>query len=328
LKKALLLLLLIFGILLGLSASSPSPGGTLEPFPRGKPANPFLRIDVLYVPEGKVYGMDLEEYVKGVVASEMPASFHEEALRAQAILARTYAVTKMRIFGGTPRRPDADVSSDPKIDQAWNPQSVIKAKWGILGFWLNWSKIERAVEETRGLILTYQGLPCEVVYHSTCAGRTEAARDVWGKDVPYLQSVACPYCGHSPYAGKKTVTVSASEVAKALSSCLGQSIPAAKIAEKGAIVVSEVSPTGRVKELLVQGQRVRGLEFRAALGLNSTNFTWTSKGDSLLFQIQGYGHGAGLCQYGADGMAKQGKTFRDILSYYYPGTSVSYIFEE
>lgn len=320
--------LFVLGIIVGILGTVPESSdryqGTVPP---KNSSNPILRIDVFYVPEGKVIGLDLEEYVKGVVASEMPASFHLEALKAQAILARTYAVRKMRIFGGTPSRPDADLTSDPKQDQAWNPESVLKQRWGIVGWWLNWPKIVRAVEETQGLILTYNGVPAEAVYHSTCAGRTEAAKDVWGKDIPYLQSVPCDFCQHSPYYRPQQVTLFSTEVASALGH-LGLTVPASKISEGAAFSVSAVSPTGRVKELLVQGNRVRGLEFRMALNLRSTAFTWSVRGDKVVFNVRGYGHGAGMCQYGADGMARQGKTYLDILSYYYPGTSVSYIFQE
>lgn len=328
-RKAFLLLLLVFGILLGL-AKSPKGPDTTQPqeFPLKSGQDPLLKIDVFYVPEGKVYSMDLEEYVKCVVASEMPASFHEEALKAQAVLARTYAVRKMKVLGGTPLSSTADVSSDPTVDQAWNPPEVIRAKWGLVMSWINWQKISRAVDETRGMILTYDGMPCEVFYHSTCGGQTEAAKDVWGKDIPYLQSVPCTYCQKSPYFSKQTVSLSSTQVSQALSKLLGTTIPVSKVVQKGVISVASVSPTGRVKEVLVQGQKVRGLEFRMALGLKSTKFTMVSSGDKLVFQVQGYGHGVGMCQYGADGMARDGKTWKDILSYYFPGTDVRFIFEE
>jgi len=328
LKKALFVLLLVFGILWGLSNSPVVP---LKPEPNPRPipdsTNPILRIDVFYVPESKVMSMDLEQYVKGVVASEMPASFHLEALKAQAVVARTYAVRKMRIFGGIPSRPDADVTSDSKIDQAWNPETLIKERWGLIKTWLNWPKVERAVQETKGLILTYNGRPAEAVYHSTCGGRTEAAKDVWGKDIPYLQSVRCSYCRHSPYYNAETVTFSTRELSHLLG-LIGLSVPASKVSQDGIISVSAISPTGRIKELIVNGKRVRGIDFRSALNLRSTRFSWTVSGDNVVFRVRGYGHGVGMCQYGADGLAKRGESYLDILSYYYPGTSLTHIFEE
>lgn len=327
-KRLICIILFVAGIYFGIAGhiqknSQPDP---TFPISSGS-ANPILKIDVYYLPQDTVISLDLEEYVKGVVGSEMPASFNMEALKAQAILARTYAVRKMKVLGGIPSRTDSDVSSDHTKDQAWAPVSVIKDKLGIIGSWLHWPKIEKAVEETRGLILTHEGLVCEALYHSTCGGQTEAASQVWGKDVPYLQSVSCNYCQTSPYYKESVVNVTTTQVSLALGN-IGLSIPASKVQEQGTIAVSQVSQTGRVKELIVNGQRIRGVEFRAALGLRSTKFTWIGSGNNIQFRVKGYGHGVGLCQYGANGMAKDGRNYLEILGYYYPGTSVTRIFEE
>lgn len=301
--------------------------GYQEQLTRIKSGDPLLKIDVYYVPEQKVISMDLETYVKGVVASEMPASFHPEALKAMAVAARTYAVRKMRIFGGSPSRPDADVTSDPKIDQAWAPVEVLRQRWGPILFLINWARIEKACEETRGLILMYGGLPAEAVYHSTCGGQTEAARDVWGRDVPYLQSVTCTFCQHSPYSKYQQVVVSKSTLSDKLSAS-GISVPVWAMTDSSFMSVTRVSPTGRIKELSIWGQSIKGTDFRNLLGLRSTLLTWSIKGDSVVFQVKGYGHGVGMCQYGADGMGRQGKSFKEILAFYYPGTRLAGIFEE
>ncbi|HHY34945.1 MAG TPA: stage II sporulation protein D [Firmicutes bacterium] len=327
-KKAILLLLFIAGLLLGVSTGGQmSDGGVLLPLPRPSKGQPFIRIDVYYVPQGKVVSLDLEEYVKGVVASEMPPTFHYEALKAQAVVARTYAVRKMKIFGGTPSRPDADVVSDHNVDQAWAPEPEIKRKWGVLFAWRYWAKVSRAVEETEGLILAYDGMPAEAVYHSTSAGPTEPAVDVWGRDVPYLRSVPCEFCSHSPYYNAQTVRIPVAVIAKNLSS-LGTAVPVTQMVDAYSIVPTEISPTGRVKEVTVSGTKIRGLEFRKALGLKSTKVYWEVSGEDLVLTVRGYGHGVGMCQYGADGLARLGKTYLDILSYYYPGTQVVYIFDE
>ncbi|MBE3519436.1 MAG: stage II sporulation protein D [Firmicutes bacterium] len=327
-KKAVLFLLFIAGLLVGLGTGGQmTDGGALLPLPRPSKGLPFLRIDVYYVPQGKVISLDLEEYVKGVVASEMPPTFHYEALKAQAILARTYAIRKMKIFGGTPSRPDADVVSDPNVDQAWASESEIKKKWGILFAWRYWAKVCRAVEETNGLVLAYNGMPAEAVYHSTSAGPTESAVDVWGRDVPYLKSVPCDFCSHSPYYNPVTVKIPVATVAKNLSS-VGIAVPVARLVDASFMVPTEISPTGRVKEVTVSGTKIRGLEFRKALGLKSTKIYWELSGEDLVVTVRGYGHGVGMCQYGADGLARLGKTYLDILSYYYPGTQVVYIFDE
>lgn len=144
-KRAFFFLLFLFGLFAGIRASSVQPSQGVLPLPNlSGTGYPILRIDVFYETDSKVFSLNLEDYVKGVVASEMPASFHPEALKAQAILARTYAVRKMQIFGGTPSLPGkADVTSNPSKDQAWNPEQVIKERWGLVGTWLNWPKIER-----------------------------------------------------------------------------------------------------------------------------------------------------------------------------------------
>ena len=325
-KRLFYLVLFVFGVYLGL------PGTVSAPYQVQVKASglsdPLLRIDVYYAAADKVIRLDLEEYIKGVVASEMPASFTLEALKAQAVVARTNAVRKMRVLGGTPSLPakGADVSSDYKVDQAWSPTEVLREKWGPIAFWVNWPKIEKACEETRGVILMYQGAPCEAVFHSTCAGHTEAAKDVWGREVAYLQSVACSFCQHSPYYKPQTVTVPLDQVSASLAS-LGASVPASRITGS-TIGVSQVSSTGRVKQVVVNGQAIRGLEFRMSLNLRSTALSWTVKGQNAVFQVKGYGHGAGMCQYGADGMSKQGRTFKEILAYYYPGTQIAGIFDE
>ncbi len=290
--------------------------------------DPFLSISVYYEPTGQVIKMDLEDYVKGVVASEMPASAGIEALKAQAVAARTIAVKKMSVLGGTPSRQDADVTSDHRIDQAWNPETVIKERWGSVSYWLNWPKIVKACQETKSLILTYRGVPCDSVYHSTCAGSTEAAKDVWTADLPYLQSVSCSFCEDSPYFKPQTVSIALSEVSRCLSAA-GASVSVSNIKTGNALAISQVSPTGRVKEVIVNGEKVRGLEFRAALGLRSTRIlSMAVKSDSVVFQLKGYGHGVGMCQYGAMGMAKQNRTCSEILYHYYPGTKIADIFEE
>lgn len=326
-KKAFLFLLFLFGLLAGLASSGPAQEAPPQS-PAPATGYPLLRIDVYYEPEDKVVSMDLEDYAKYVVASEMPASFHLEALKAQAVIARTYALRKMKIFGGTPSVPGkADVTSNPAKDQAWNPEHVLKERWGLIGWWINWPKIEKAVRETQGLILTYKGLPAESVYHSTCGGQTEAAQDVWGNHVDYLQSVPCNYCASSPHYKPTQVVLSSKQVSDSVSK-LGISVPASKIPQTGVIAVSSLSPTGRVKQVSVDGKTVRGLEFRSALNLKSTKFTWSVQGDNIVFQVAGYGHGVGLCQYGADGAARAGMNYLEILAYYYPGTQVAHIFEE
>lgn len=277
----------------------------------------------LYVTaEKKVVTMELEEYVKGVVAAEMPANFHLEALKAQAVAARTVTVKRMRRFGGRGYAGDqaADFSDDFRDVQAWLGKKELRKKWGFWGFSKNWAKISQAVEETQGMILTYQDRPIDAVYHSTSGPRTENAEEIWGVGYPYLKSVACPYCQHSRRYIEETVipcTVFRERLALA-------GFPQVS-ANSRPIRTTELTSGGRIKRLQVGEESFRGEDFRLKLGLNSANFQYKFTGDGFHFRTIGYGHGVGMCQYGADGLAKAGRDFQRILTYYYQGTSIKKI---
>jgi stage II sporulation protein D len=291
-----------------------------EPVPK---LGPVLTIAVYVVAEGQVRTMDLDEYVKGVVAAEMPASFHPEALKAQAVIARTYAVRRMRIFGGTgcPHYPGADICTDPNHAQAWKSQADMAEVWGAFNAGRYWRRIEQAVEDTAWLIVVHAGMPIDPVYHSTCGGHTEASGQVWQVDVPYLVGVTCDWCRHSPYY-RSTQELNVSEVARRL----GMAVPATSPA--GLFSVQSTSPTGRVTSVRLPSGLVSGREFRTRLGLPSTSFTWELRGDTFRFTSSGRGHGVGMCQYGADGLARSGKGFLEIIGHYYPETAVRRLFDE
>lgn len=278
------------------------------------------------VDQRRTYIMDLEEYLKGVVAAEMPAAFHPEALKAQAVAARTVTVRRLLRYGGKGSKydPSADFSDDPVEGQAWLSQRDLRRRWGWRAYSANWAKVSRAVEETKGLILTYQGRPIDAVYHSTSGPRTEAAQDVWGRAVPYLQSVACPYDRHSPRY-RQTVRFTPGELARRLGVRLpGQGVAGTLPVATGGqgVQVLERSSGGRAKLIRAGDVIFRGEEFRRRLGLRSTHLAlWESKGH-VLIETVGYGHGVGLCQYGADGMARQGADFRRILQHYYKGVEI------
>jgi len=293
-----------------------------------EPSAGVVNIKVYDVNTGEVMEMDLEKYIEGVVAGEMPVLFHSEALKAQAIAARTYAVRKMRQFGGPgdDRSLTADISNDPTRDQAWLSEAAMKERWGILGYYRYRSKITAAVQATAGLILTYQGEPITPAYHSTCGGVTENSEDVWTYEVPYLRSVQCGYDNHSPYY-RTAVDMSFAAVAEKAGL---SSLPAATAATEieKLLAVKERSSTGRIKQVQVGDKIYRGLEFRILLGLPSSYLTWQITDDSVEFSVRGYGHGVGMCQYGADGMAKAGKTAEDILTHYFTGVEISRMFAE
>ncbi|MBI2873580.1 MAG: stage II sporulation protein D [Firmicutes bacterium] len=266
--------------------------------------------------------LDMEEYLKGVVAAEMPALFEKEALKAQAVVARTYTVKRLKVMGGSgsARHPGADICTDPSHDQAWLSQEALRLRWGLEGYTTNWSRIDRAVEETRGLILTYEGSPIDAVYHSTSGGRTENSEDVWKFAFPYLKGVVSPWEAHSPYyVNRREISLNelAAAVARAGISKV-KSIP--DLAAGVSVVESTVS--GRAKLIRVGPQVLKGEEFRRLLGLNSSWFSWKTDGQVITVTTRGKGHGVGLSQYGADGMARKGYQYAEILSHYYQGTKL------
>lgn len=283
----------------------------------------------LYVTAGRrTISLDLEDYLVGVVAAEMPANFEIEALKAQAVAARTFTVKRLKRFGGAGSRlyPKADLSDNPSDGQAWMSEDSMKKKWGVLGCTRNLARIRRAVSETRGLILTYQGRPAEAIYHSTCGGRTEDAREVWGKSLPYLRGVPCGFDNHSPRY-RQTYRLSLSQVAKTMGSQHGPQARTVTTSKTAFGVVGQTA-TGRARYVSLSGVLYEGERFRQAFGLNSPRFRFAVSGNNLVLTTIGYGHGVGLCQYGADGMSKAGRKFHQVLAYYYPGTELARIVKE
>ncbi len=270
----------------------------------------------------QIFEMSLEDYIKGVLAAEMPAEFDLEALKAQAVAARTYAVKNMVFFGGLglASRPGADVSTDHRESQAWTSEAQAKQRWGPFKADDYWKKISQAVEGTRGLILTFSGEPINAVFHSTSGGQTASAREVWGFDYPYLQSVACQWDQKSPrYQETKEWALSD------LESRLGADAGVMAAAQNGSSAIAQIidhTASGRVAKVRVGNKTFTGAELREKLELRSTDFSVDVKGDKMIFHTTGYGHGVGLCQYGANGLAKEGRDFRQILTYYYTGVAL------
>lgn len=293
--------------------------------PGGGPARPAEGQDTVAVwVEGRgLEHMELEDYLAGVVAAEMPALFELEALKSQAVAARTYTIRAMRKYGGTGcgTHPEADISTDPRTGQAWSSQAQLREKWGFWTYFRLWRRVTEAVAATRGEILTYGGQPIVALYSSTCGGRTENSEDVWGTYVPYLRSVPCSWDRESPRYSE-TVRLARGEVEKRL----GVSFSAVPATTGGGkrepLAILSTGPSNRVREASVAGERFSGVELRERLGLRSTRFTWRLVGDEVEIRTVGNGHGVGLCQYGANGLAKLGRSYREILTYYYPGAVV------
>ncbi|BCJ87741.1 stage II sporulation protein D [Effusibacillus dendaii] len=299
------------------------PAGLIRLMSHGQPTKTVPSIHAnepsinVYLKETKqIVKMPLEEYVKGVVAAEMPVTFPLEALKAQAIAARTNAVKKIESHTLTPE--GANVTDDYRQIQAYSTDEQLKQRWGMLSYEVNMSKIMQAVNETRGKILTYQQQPIEALFFSTSNGKTENAQDYFGRALPYLRTVDSPWDKQAKHAtDTKTIPL------KDMSKLLGINAVAASAGNGQWLQVLETSQTNRIKKIKVANQVMTGPDFREKLGLYSTDFSWKIDGDSIIFTTHGYGHGVGLSQYGAEGMAKEGKRAEDILAYYYQGTSIA-----
>ncbi len=277
-------------------------------------------IDVFDRSSGKKLHMELEDYIGHVVAAEMPASFKDEALKAQAVAARTFAVRRMKLFGGTGCSNGCDVCTDSTCCQAFLSSDSMRSRWG--GDYDEYrSKVMSAAENTSGIIAVYDGKPIEALYHSTSGGYTEDSQNVFSQAQPYLKSVCSP--GEEDSSKFSSVTeISRSRFAKAINaSCKKAGLSASKL-EKQVSIVSRFD-SGRVKSVKVGGAVMSGREFRTALGLNSANFTLEFAEKKVRIKTIGYGHGVGMSQQGANAMARDGATFDEILTHYYTGIELT-----
>lgn len=267
--------------------------------------------------DGEAQKMELEEYITGVVASEISPDFPIEAIKAQAVAARTYAVYKM-YAGRSDTHPDADVCDDFHHCAAYKPIAEQVANWGDNGE--NYQNIiVQAVNDTKNLIVTYENKPIIAVFSAASGEMTESAKDVWGSDIPYLVNVESKG-GDACSKYKQTVTFSLDE----FRDIIKKAIPSADLTGKPEtwFAASERSAAGGIKTVKLGSVQVSGTDLRETLGLNSTNFTVSTSEDSISFNTIGYGHGVGLSQYGAKYLAEQGKTYDEILTHYYTGTQI------
>lgn len=264
--------------------------------------------------------IDFEEYLKGVVASEMPAEFNIEALKAQGVTARTYLLYRLKKYSaGQPEHMDAPVCTGIHC-QVWSSKDELIQSHD--GGWYDkyWGKIEEAIESTRGQILTYEGKIIEPLYHSTSGGRTENSEDVFSAAVPYLRSVESPYEGESPRLNG-SVKITTSEFIDKIESVYGDmDITANNLDEK--IVLGEVSEGGKIKTIIIDDTEISGREIRSLFNLDSTNFSFIQSGNEIQILTTGYGHGVGMSQWGAEGMANEGYNYKEILKHYYTGVEI------
>lgn len=286
----------------------------------------LVRVKVWEQDKGQLLDMGLESYVVGVVAAEMPASFALEALKAQAVAARTYALQRLQV--ADPRvkalHPDADISSDPTVNQAWISTEEMKKRWGKWNYDENLEKIRKAVEETKGQVLIYHSQLIDPLYHASCGGKkTENSGEVWQFNVPYLQGVPCT--GHQDRHHSTTQFFTLEACDELLGTNL-KALPASKLLSAQAVFqITEKSSTERVKKITIGGKEFSGAQLRAQLNLPSTRFICKSEKKGVQFITNGYGHGVGMCQYGAADMAAAGKDYKEILRHYYTGVQIGHL---
>ncbi|MBO5408957.1 MAG: stage II sporulation protein D [Clostridia bacterium] len=265
--------------------------------------------------QGTVTALSLEEYLYGVVAAEMPASFEEEALKAQAVAARTYTVNRSQT--PNPNHPDANVCSESSHCKAYLPPEELSRKFQNEPQLLK--KIQTAVDDTKSEIIIYNGEPISAVFHSTSSGMTENAQDVWGNSVPYLLSVVSEGEEASPRY-QETKTFTPEEFIEALN----RGEKKVSFSESPAEWFGEwiKNDSGSTKSLTICGIPFLGTELRSLLGLRSTHFE-ISVADIITVTTKGNGHGVGMSQYGANDMAKRGYSYEDILKKYYTGVEIA-----
>ena len=264
--------------------------------------------------------MPLEDYIMGVVAAEMPASFPLEAIKAQCVAARTYTAYHMLHEGC--KRYDADVCTSSACCQAYCSDERMKARWGE-DYADNREKLMRATRETAREVLLYEGAPIEALYHSASGGRTENVEDVYSAALPYLRSVmSTAEAGTTKLTGERTLSLDA------LCEAVNGKWPAAKLTKANAarqVEILETTASGRVKRVRLGGVTVAGRQLRSLLSLDSALFTVTFAEDSVTFDTKGYGHGVGMSQTGANVMALGGRGYREILQYYYTDVAIGTI---
>ena len=262
--------------------------------------------------------MTLERYLTGVVRGEMPASFEMEALRAQAAAERSYVYYQLAA-GRKDAHPDADFCTDHTCCSAYLSETAAREKWG--GDFAPWNtRVEQAVSDTDGQVVLYNGRPILAVFHSSSAGRTAAAGDVWSGDLPYLVSVDSPEGEETVPNYYSTVTFTAAEAKEKLLAAHPE-LKLSGTPDRWFGAAAE-NGSGRVETVSVGGTDIEGTELRRIFGLRSACFSVAADSESVTFRVTGYGHGVGMSQYGANQLAREGKTWQEILEWYYTGATV------
>ena len=278
----------------------------------------YKTIKLFHSGSGQIEELPIDEYLYGVVSSEMPANYEAEALKAQAIVARTYTI--YQIMNNSGKHPGADICDNSSCCQAWISKDERLSKWAPEEAESNWNKIVDAVNSTSGRIITYQNKPINAFFHSNSGGKTESSLNIWGGiDYPYLKSVeTAGEEGYTQYSSEAKFTK------EELLNKLKEKYEDCEIdySQENCIQILEYTTSGRVKTIKFGNKEIAGTEARTILGLRSTNFTFTISGDEIIFSVIGYGHGVGMSQTGADALAKSGSNCEEIIKHFYTDVEI------
>jgi stage II sporulation protein D len=287
-----------------------------------KKTNSTDTIKVFVKKTNKIVEMKFEDYIAGVIAAEMPVKFDVEALKAQAVTARTYAAAKMFQNGGNGcvRHPGADVCSDIHC-QAWVSKADRFKSWKSSEVVSNWAKITDAVNSTKGQVISFKGsLASGVKYFSTSDGKTESSIFAFGYSAPYLVSVDSPYEEKAPNF-KSSIAMSKDEFLKKIKSLDAKNtINIKNISSQ--IKILSWTDGGRVKQIKIGNKVFSGVDIRWAMNLKSADFNIIIDKTNVNFNVKGYGHGVGMSQWGANEMGKRGYKYDKIIKHYFTGTEI------
>jgi stage II sporulation protein D len=281
------------------------------------------KIRLYHREKDSVEELDLEDYIMGVVASEVPANFDEEALKAQAVAARTFYMSKRKNPCKDAKSKNAEIC-DTTNCQVYMSKEERMSKWSKSDGENNWNKIEKAVRDTKGQILTYENSVLEYPqFFAVSSGKTEDAKDVFSVNVPYLKSEESKGEEIAPKY-KTTLEVPISEFTSKINSAY-KNIKLKKGNLSSAIKIESYTEGGSVKEIKIDGETIKGTEFRTLFNLNSTNFKFDFGDKVVKINCVGYGHGVGMSQWGANAMAKSGSKYNEILKHYYKDVEIQEI---
>ena len=305
-----LLLAFIFPILTGfLNPRKLSAPESAKPY-----AETPIMVSCLNCETNTLTNVNLEEYLVGVLAAEMPASYEAEALKAQAVAARSYILSKLNTLN--PDHPNATICTSSNHCKGWLSESNAKSKWNFTEKNQNWKKLQRAVSETVGEYMSYSDQAIEAFFFASSGGRTENSEDVWQQGLPYLRSVESPEPAEEILS---QVSLTSSQFIKKINPHLDK-----PLSENTAPWFSDIARTqgGSVASINICGKTFSGTEVRRIFELKSANFTISIAQGTVDFNVLGYGHGVGMSQKGANQLAKQGKSYTEILSHYYTNIQI------